>query len=359
MNILVTGGAGFIGSNLVQYLLGEAESDLGMAVDRVVTLDLLTYAGNLSNLDPVQDDPRHVFVPGDIGDQGLVGSILREHRIDAVMHLAAESHVDRSIDKPDEFISTNIVGTFHLLEQFRSHLKERGDERGDREVFLHVSTDEVFGSLGPDDPPFSELTPYAPNSPYSASKAGSDHLARAYFHTYRVPVIITNCSNNYGPYQFPEKLVPLMIGKLVKGELLPVYGDGRHVRDWIHVRDHCRGLVIAMLRGRIGETYLIGGGCEMTNIELVHAIVEAMRELSPGSVQGAADELITHVNDRPGHDRRYAIDPTRIKRELGWQAQEDIGTGLRRTVQWYLDHHDWINRIEDGTDRGGRLGNLI
>lgn len=358
MRILVTGGAGFIGSNLVHYLLGEATRELGVEIGRVVTLDKLTYAGNRASLADLESDPRHLFVQGDICDSALVGSLLREQAIDAVMHLAAESHVDRSIDNPEEFIMTNVVGTYRLIEAFRRYLAETGRMTDGRSAFLHVSTDEVFGSLGPGDPAFCEDTPYAPNSPYSASKAGSDHLARAYHHTYGLPVITTNCSNNYGPYQFPEKLLPLMIRKTLKGEPLPVYGDGSNVRDWLYVEDHCRGLAMALFRGVPGRTYVIGGKCEMRNIDVVHAIIDTVRELAPGNVTKSSDELITFVKDRPGHDRRYAIDPSRIGSELGWVPRESFSSGLRRTVQWYLDNEDWIRNIEDGSYRGERLGTL-
>jgi dTDP-glucose 4,6-dehydratase len=358
MRILVTGGAGFIGSNLVHYLLGDASRELGVEIERVVTLDKLTYAGNRSSLASLESDPRHVFVQGDICDGALVGSLLREHRIDSVMHLAAESHVDRSIDNPEEFIQTNFVGTYRLIEAYRRYAVETARMTDGKSAFLHVSTDEVFGSLGPDDPAFCEETPYAPNSPYSASKAGSDHLARAYHHTYGLPVITTNCSNNYGPYQFPEKLLPLMIRKTLKGEALPVYGDGSNVRDWLYVEDHCRGLAMALFRGVPGRTYVIGGKCEMKNIDVVHTIIETVRELAPGKVTKSADELITYVRDRPGHDRRYAIDPSRIGDELGWAPRENFNSGLRRTVQWYLDNEDWIRQIEDGSYRGERLGTL-
>lgn len=364
MRILVTGGAGFIGSNLVHYLLGDASGELGMTIERVVTLDKLTYAGNRLNLAAADADPRHVFVPGDICDRPLVGSLLRQHRIDAVMHLAAESHVDRSIDNPEAFIMTNFVGTYRLLETFHRYLIDTGRmadcERplaaGGGSVFLHVSTDEVFGSLGPEDPAFCEDTPYAPNSPYSASKAGSDHLVRAHHHTYGLPVITTNCSNNYGPYQFPEKLLPLMIRKTLKGEPLPVYGDGSNVRDWLYVEDHCRGLAMALYRGVPGRTYLIGGKCEMKNIDVVHAIINTVRELAPGKVTQSAAELITFVKDRPGHDRRYAINPARIGTELGWAPRENFNSGLRRTVQWNLNNEDWIRKIENGCYHGERLG---
>lgn len=368
MNILVTGGAGFIGSNLVHYLLSDASKELGVEINRVITLDKLTYAGNCASLRDLDGDSRHVFVEADICDAEKVGSLLREYEIDAVMHLAAESHVDRSIDRPEEFIQTNFVGTYRLLEAFRHFLNETGRvsvqgsarsvKEGAKSVFLHVSTDEVYGSLGPDDPAFCETTSYSPNSPYSASKAGSDHLARAYHHTYGMPIVTTNCSNNYGPYQFPEKLLPLMVRKTLRGESLPVYGDGTNVRDWLYVEDHCRGLAIAMLQGVFGETYVIGGKCEMRNIDVVHAIVDTVRDLAPERGVKTADELITYVKDRPGHDRRYAINPQRIESELGWVPRENFASGLRRTVQWYLDHDEWIRTIEDGSYRGERLGTL-
>ena len=310
-----------------------------------------------------------MFVQGDIGDAELVGPLLREHKIDAVMHLAAESHVDRSIDNPEEFIMTNFVGTYRLLETFRRYLLESGFGAaapgaksladGGKCVFLHVSTDEVYGSLNANDPAFCETTPYSPNSPYSASKAGSDHLVRAYHHTYGMPVVTTNCSNNYGPYQFPEKLLPLMIGKTLRGESLPVYGDGSNVRDWLYVEDHCRGLAMALARGTFGETYVIGGKCEMKNIDVVHTIINTVRELAPDRATKTAEELITYVKDRPGHDKRYAINPARIEKELGWSPRENFASGLRRTVQWYLDNEEWIKTIEDGSYRGERLGTLV
>lgn len=368
MKILVTGGAGFIGSNLVHYLLGDAAGELGVSIDKVVNLDKLTYAGNRSSLVALESDPRHHFVQGDIGDEKLVGALLRNHDIDAVMHLAAESHVDRSIDGPEEFILTNVVGTFRLLDTFRKYLHESGRTAlpnygksiadGGESAFLHVSTDEVYGSLGAEDPAFCESTPYAPNSPYSASKAGSDHLARAYHHTYGMPVVTTNCSNNYGPFQFPEKLLPLMIQKTLRGESLPVYGDGANVRDWLFVEDHCRGLAMALVRGAVGETYVIGGKCEMKNIDVVKALISTVHELAPESAGKSADELITYVRDRPGHDRRYAINPERIESELGWAPRETFASGLRKTVQWYLDNQEWIRGIEDGSYRGERLGTL-
>ncbi len=355
MNILVTGGAGFIGSNLVHYLLEEASRDYGCDVSKVVNLDKLTYAGNLENLAGLQNDPRHVFFHGDICDETLVLRLLREHSIDSVMHLAAESHVDRSIDSPEEFINTNVIGTFRLLHAAKQYSANGGpsDFR-----FLHVSTDEVYGSLRPDDSAFSETTPYAPNSPYSASKAGSDHLARAYFHTYGLPVITTNCSNNYGPYQFPEKLIPLMILKTLRGEALPVYGDGQNVRDWLYVVDHCRGLVTALLKGRPGEVYNIGGNCEMKNLDLVRQLIAVVHELAPESATRGADDLITFVADRPGHDRRYAMDCRKIESELGWSPRENFASGLAKTVRWYLDNQDWIGDIQSGSYRGERLGTL-
>lgn len=368
MNLLVTGGAGFIGSNLVHYLLGEASEDLNISIDKVVTLDKLTYAGNPANLDDVESDPRHLLVQGDICDGKMVAALYAEHDIDIVMHLAAESHVDRSIDSPEEFIVTNVMGTFQLLDAFRRHVHATGRSKspaygkpiteGGNCMFLHVSTDEVFGSLSQEDPAFCETTPYSPNSPYSASKAGSDHLARAYFHTYGMPVLTTNCSNNYGPYQFPEKLLPLMIRKTLRGESLPVYGDGSNIRDWLYVGDHCTALATAVMKGEPGETYVIGGKCEMKNLDVVHAIIRTVAELAPDREIKSPEELIRFVTDRPGHDRRYAINPERIEREFGWTPKETFATGLRKTIQWYLDHEDWIDSIESGRYRGERLGTL-
>ncbi len=366
MKILVTGGAGFIGSNLVHHLLGVSGAPAGMRVEKVVTLDKLTYAGNRENLSMLADNPRHVLAVGDICDGDFVAGLLAEHDIDVVMHLAAESHVDRSIDGPEEFIMTNVVGTFRMLEAFKMHVAASGRadaggygkslSDGGNCLFVHVSTDEVYGSLGPDDPAFCETTPYAPNSPYSASKAGSDHLARAYHHTYGMPVVTTNCSNNYGPYQFPEKLLPLMIRKTLRGEPLPVYGDGTNVRDWLFVGDHCRGISAAATSGVPGETYVIGGKCEMRNIDVIRALIDTVRKLAPEAGVKAADELITFVKDRPGHDRRYAINPARISEELGWEPLESFESGLERTVRWYLDNQAWVEAIEDGTYRGQRLG---
>lgn len=369
MNILVTGGAGFIGSNLVHYLLGDAAHDLGISIDRVVNLDKLTYAGNPANLEAVELDPRHVLVEGDICDEMLVCELMEEEEIDIVMHLAAESHVDRSIDSPEDFVVTNVLGTFRLLECFLRHVQKSGRSKaagygkpiaeGGNCIFLHVSTDEVFGSLSASDPAFCESTPYSPNSPYSASKAGGDHLARAYFHTYGLPVVTTNCSNNYGPFQFPEKLLPLMISKTLRGESLPVYGDGSNIRDWLYVGDHCRALALAASSGRAGEIYVIGGKCEMKNIDVVRAIIRTVAELAPERKIHSADELIRYVTDRPGHDRRYAINPARIDGELGWSPKESFSSGLRKTVQWYLDHEDWIDSVESGHYRGERLGTLV
>ena len=355
LRILVTGGAGFIGSNLVHYLLGDAEREYGAAISKVVNLDKLTYAGNLSSLASLKDDARHVFVRGDIGNSELVAHLLREHQINAVMHLAAESHVDRSIDSPEPFMLTNFIGTFRLLDTALKYHRERSAAGEADFRFLHVSTDEVFGSLGPNDPAFSETTPYSPNSPYSASKAGSDHLARAYVHTYGLPLVTTNCSNNYGPFQFPEKLMPLMVQKVIRGEKLPVYGDGSNVRDWLYVGDHCRGLTLAMLKGRVGETYNIGGKCEMKNIDVVHAIIAAVNEARP-DLQRRPEDLISYVKDRPGHDRRYAIDCSKIEAELGWTPLETFASGLQKSVRWYLDHSAWVKEIEDKKYQLERLG---
>lgn len=331
--VLITGGAGFIASNFVHYW---AEKYPG---DRIVVLDALTYAGNRNNLAAVEEQPNFRFVQGDICDRPLVDALLQGEKIDTVAHFAAESHVDRSILGPEAFVRTNVVGTFTLLEAFRQWWA-RNDQPSDLR-FLHVSTDEVYGSLGPNDPAFSETTPYAPNSPYSASKAGSDHFARAYFHTYGLPTLITNCSNNYGPYHFPEKLVPLMCINILLGKPLPVYGDGQNVRDWLYVRDHCSALDAVLHRGRPGETYNIGGNNEVRNIDLVQTLCNLMDELAPDLPVSPADQLITFVKDRPGHDRRYAIDATKMRTELGWTPAETLETGLRRTVEWFLTHQDW------------------
>lgn len=332
-NILITGGAGFIGSNFVHHWCKQYPQD------RLVVLDALTYAGNKANLKELEANPNFRFVEGNIGDRPLISSLLASEEIDTLAHFAAESHVDRSILGPDAFIQTNVVGTFTLLESFRQHWENRGKLESDR--FLHVSTDEVYGSLGTDDPAFSETTPYAPNSPYSASKAGSDHLARAYFHTYGLPTIITNCSNNYGPYHYPEKLIPLMCINILLGKPLPVYGDGQNIRDWLYVGDHCRALDVVIHTGKPGETYNIGGNNEVKNIDLVNLLCQLMDELAPELPVTPATKLITFVKDRPGHDRRYAIDASKIKRELGWQPQQTLENGLRSTIQWYLDNPSW------------------
>jgi dTDP-glucose 4,6-dehydratase len=318
--LLVTGGAGFIGSNFVLSTIAEAGEAL-------VNLDKLTYAGSLRNLEALRDDVRHIFVQGDICDRALVRDLLKKHKPRAIVHFAAESHVDRSIAGPGAFIQTNIVGTFSLLEEARAYSKDL--------IFLHVSTDEVYGSLGPADPAFTETTPFAPNSPYAASKAAADHLVRAYHHTYGMRTLTTNCSNNYGPHQFPEKLIPLMISHALAGKPLPVYGDGQNVRDWLYVLDHCAAIRLVLERGRAGETYNIGGGAEQANINLVRTICALLDELSPRAA-GRYAELISFVKDRPGHDRRYAIDSSKIARELGWRPRESFDSGLRKTVQWYL-----------------------
>lgn len=332
-SIVITGGAGFIGSNFVHHWCENYPED------RVIVLDALTYAGNLNNLGTLKDRKNFRFLQGDICDQALVDQLFASENIDTVAHFAAESHVDRSILGPGAFVQTNVVGTFTLLESFRQHWLS--NHQPDKYRFLHVSTDEVYGSLGVDDPAFTETTPYAPNSPYSASKAGSDHLARAYFHTYGMPTIITNCSNNYGSYHFPEKLIPLMCINILLGKPLPVYGDGQNVRDWLYVRDHCQALDTVIHKGKAGETYNIGGNNEVKNIDLVRMLCDLMDELAPDLPVKPAQNLITFVRDRPGHDRRYAIDASKIRTELGWQPQETVEGGLRKTIQWYLDHRDW------------------
>ncbi len=340
MTILVTGGAGFIGSNFVlDWLRGSDEP--------VVNLDALTYAGNLQNLASLQGDARHVFVHGDICDRALLDRLLAEHRPRAVLHFAAESHVDRSIHGPGAFMKTNVDGSFTLLEAARAYW---GALDGDAKAafrFHHVSTDEVYGSLSPDAPAFTETHPYEPNSPYSASKAASDHLVRAWHHTYGLPVLTTNCSNNYGPFHFPEKLIPLMIVNALAGKPLPIYGDGLQVRDWLYVGDHCSAIREVLARGRLGETYNIGGWNEKTNQEIVLTVCALLDELRP-SADGPYARLITRVKDRPGHDRRYAIDARKIERELGWRPAETFDTGIRKTVRWYLDHADWVASVQSG-----------
>ena len=340
--ILVTGGAGFIGSNFVlDWIAAEGTP--------VVNLDKLTYAGNPANLASLKGDSRYVFAQGDICDRTLVASLLQKHQPQAIVHFAAESHVDRSIHGPGEFVQTNVVGTFSLLEETRAYWSALDAGTREQFRFLHVSTDEVYGSLGMDDPAFSETTPYAPNSPYAASKAGSDHLVRAYHHTYGLPTVTTNCSNNYGPLQFPEKLIPLMILNALNGKALPVYGDGKNVRDWLHVSDHCSGIRAALAKGKPGETYNIGGNSEKTNLEVVHAVCTILDELHPSGAPHA--KLITYVKDRPGHDQRYAINAEKIRCELGWEPRERFEKGLRRTVEWYLAHHEWVDSVLTGEYR--------
>jgi dTDP-glucose 4,6-dehydratase len=339
--ILVTGGAGFIGANFVlDWLRGSSE--------RVINLDKLTYAGNLGSLSSLRGDARHVFVRGDIGDQALVESLLDAHRPRAVVNFAAESHVDRSIHGAGEFIQTNLVGTFRLLEAARRYWSRLTANDAQRFSFLHVSTDEVYGSLGPAEPSFRETSAYSPNSPYSASKAGADYLVRAWHHTYGLPTLTTNCSNNYGPLQFPEKLIPLMILNASQGKPLPVYGDGRNVRDWLHVSDHCTALREVLARGRPGEVYNIGGESERQNIDVVQTVCDLLDEMLPASAVEPRRRLITFVKDRPGHDRRYAVDCSKVKHELGWRPQVAFEEGLRRTVRWYLDNGDWVRGVQSG-----------
>ena len=344
---LVTGGAGFIGGNFVLEAVGKGI--------RVINLDALTYAGNLDTLASLDGNPDHVFVHGDIGDHGLVASLLAEHQPDAVVNFAAESHVDRSIDGPGAFIQTNVVGTLALLECVRDYW--RGFEAGKRDAFrfLHVSTDEVYGSLG-DTGKFTETTPYAPNSPYSASKAASDHLVRSFHHTYGLPVLTTNCSNNYGPYHFPEKLIPLIIARALAGEPLPVYGDGKNVRDWLYVSDHCAAIRTVLEKGRVGETYNVGGDAEMQNITVVETICKLLDERRPREDGVSRASQITYVADRPGHDRRYAIDASKLQGELGWKPQYTFEQGIGQTVDWYLEHQDWVKRVLDGSYRLERIG---
>jgi dTDP-glucose 4,6-dehydratase len=326
--ILVTGGAGFIGSEFVRQWIALERS-------AVINLDALTYAGNLDSLASIAHDPRYLFVQGSIGDESLVRAVLRAHRPRLIVNFAAESHVDRSIDGPAAFVETNVVGTFRLLEEARHYWSNLPEQERRDFRFLHVSTDEVYGSLGPTGK-FTEATPYAPNSPYSASKAASDHFVRAYHHTYGLPTLTTNCSNNYGPHQFPEKLIPLMILNCLEGKPLPVYGDGGQIRDWLYVADHCRAIRLVLERGRVGEVYNIGGDCERTNLEVVETICCAVDELAPGDERGGRARLITHVTDRPGHDRRYAIDFDKLKQEFGWQPSETFESGVAKTVDWFL-----------------------
>jgi dTDP-glucose 4,6-dehydratase len=341
--IIVTGGAGFIGSNFVLDWIARG--------NRAITLDLLTYAGNHASLAPLDGHPRHLFVHGDICNPELVAALFQDHRPSAIVHFAAESHVDRSILEPGAFVRTNVQGTLNLLEQARSYWSTLSVQERDEFRFLHVSTDEVYGSLGPSDPAFSETTPYAPNSPYAASKAGSDHLVRAYFHTFGLPTLTTNCSNNYGPLQFPEKLIPLMILNALEGKHLPVYGDGQNVRDWLYVGDHCEAIRAVLLNGEPGETYNVGGNSERANIDVVTTICRILDELSPSSAIGDRRKLIKFVTDRPGHDRRYAIDASKISRELRWTPSVNFDQGLRKTIHWYLDNRQWIDDVRTGAYR--------
>ena len=342
--ILVTGGAGFIGANFVLDWLAASD-------EPVLNLDKLTYAGNLHNLDSLQGDPRHVFVQGDIGDRALVARLLAEHRPRAIVHFAAESHVDRSIHGAEDFIVTNIVGTFRLLEAARAYWSDLPAGARAAFRFLHVSTDEVYGSLAPDAPAFTEDHVYEPNSPYSASKAASDHLVRAWHHTHGLPVLTTNCSNNYGPYHFPEKLIPLMIVNALAGKPLPVYGDGQQVRDWLYVTDHCSAIRRVLQAGRVGQTYNVGGWNEKTNLAIVHTICDLLDELQPRADGQSYRAQIAHVTDRPGHDRRYAIDARKIERELGWRPAETFESGIRKTVAWYMANADWVRDVQSGAYR--------
>ncbi len=342
--ILVTGGAGFIGSNFILQWIAQEKTP-------VVNLDKLTYAGNLENLVGVAADPRYCFVQGDVCDRELLRGLFKQHKPHAVVHFAAESHVDRSIHGPDDFIRTNVSGTFSLLEEVRAYYANLSDADGRSFRLLHVSTDEVYGSLGPNDPPFCETTAYAPNSPYSASKAAADHLVRAYHHTYGLPTLTTNCSNNYGPYQFPEKLIPLVILNARAGKPLPVYGDGQNVRDWLFVEDHCDAVRRVLAQGRVGETYNIGGGSEKRNLEIVEAICAILDQSCPNDPVLPHKELISFVKDRPGHDRRYAIDARKIEHELTWKARESFESGMRKTVQWYLQNEEWVKAVTSGSYR--------
>ena len=344
MTLLVTGGAGFIGANFVlDWIAGSDEP--------VVNLDKLTYAGNLETLASLQGNARHIFVQGDIGDRALVERLLAEHRPRAVLNFAAESHVDRSIHGPGDFVQTNIVGTFNLLESVRGYWSGLPEADKAAFCFLHVSTDEVYGSLGKDDPAFAETNRYEPNSPYSASKAASDHLVRAWHHTYGLPVLSTNCSNNYGPYHFPEKLIPLVIVNALAGKNLPVYGDGMQIRDWLYVKDHCSAIRRVLEAGQLGETYNVGGCNEKPNIEIVKTVCALLDELRPKQDGSSYATQITYVTDRPGHDRRYAIDARKLERELGWKPAETFETGIRKTVQWYLDNPDWVKNVQSGAYR--------
>tara|TARA_R110000737_G_scaffold2923_18_gene10094 strand:- start:233416 stop:234474 length:1059 start_codon:yes stop_codon:yes gene_type:complete len=344
MTILITGGAGFIGSNFAIDWLASSD-------ERIVNLDKLTYAGNLENLQSLEGDDRHQFVHGDIGDAELVGRLLQEHQPRAIINFAAESHVDRSIEGPEEFINTNVVGTSRLLQVSRKYWEGLGGDARSAFRFVHISTDEVYGSLGPSDPAFTETNRYEPNSPYSASKAASDHMIRAYFHTYGFPVVTTNCSNNYGPYQFPEKLIPLIIHNAISGKDLPIYGDGQQIRDWLFVADHCSAIRRVLDGGRLGEVYNIGGLNEKPNIEIVHTLCAMLDELRPKADGSSYTSQIVFVKDRPGHDRRYAVDASKIDRELGWRPAMTFEEGIRKTVEWYLANHQWVSNITSGEYR--------
>ena len=352
MNILVTGGCGFIGSNFVRQRL----LDRAAPVSRLVNLDKLTYAGNPANLADLAGDPRYVFAQGDIGDEVLVSRLLSEHQIDAIVNFAAESHVDRSIDSPEPFIQTNVVGTLRLLNAARRHWASLPEPKKSGFRFLHVSTDEVYGTLSPTDPAFTEATPFAPNSPYAASKAASDHLVRAYQHTYKLPTLTTNCSNNYGPYHFPEKLIPLVILNALDGKSLPIYGDGQQIRDWLYVEDHASAIWCVLRQGKVGETYNVGGINERANLEVVRRICALLDTQSPRADGKSYADQITFVADRPGHDRRYAIDCTKLQRELGWKPKESFETGLAKTVAWYLKNRAWCDDITSKKYARERLG---
>jgi dTDP-glucose 4,6-dehydratase len=341
MTILVTGAAGFIGSNFVLDWFVQSNED-------VISLDLLTYAGNLENLSALNNNPQHHFIKGNIGDRELVSQLLQKHQVRAVVNFAAESHVDRSIDSPGDFIETNIVGTYHLLESVRSYWSDLDENLKKDFRLLHVSTDEVYGSLNKTDPAFSETHPYEPNSPYSASKAASDHLVRAWHHTYGLPVLTTNCSNNYGPYHFPEKLIPLCILNALNGKPLPIYGDGQQVRDWLYVKDHCSAIRRVLEKGKLGETYNVGGWNEKANLDVVKTLCGILDELNPKSDGTKYESQIIYVKDRPGHDRRYAIDATKLGKELGWKPEETFETGIRKTVEWYLNNQDWVGHVVSG-----------
>jgi len=351
MKILITGGAGFIGSAVIRYLIQNTPH-------AIVNVDKLTYAGNLESLYPVSENKRYAFERMDVCDHHEMIRVFAAHQPDAVMHLAAESHVDRSIDGPAAFVQTNIVGTYTMLEAARQYWQELDRGRKSCFRFHHISTDEVYGDLSPNDPPFTETTPYAPSSPYSASKAASDHLVRSWIRTYEFPALITNCSNNYGPCQFPEKLIPLMILNALDGKPLPVYGQGENIRDWLYVDDHARALCLVLEKGRVGETYNIGGNCELKNIEVVRSICDVLDEQAPSSHTTNYSQLITFVTDRPGHDLRYAMDANKIKQELGWSPKETFATGIRKTVKWYLENLNWCRRVQDGSYRRERLGTI-